>query len=95
MKTLSAPIVASLAWAVISSPIAGSEEYKVAIYSRNPGGINYEQKYNGKVADFSVNESMGAYACKWDGSTDFCSWPRLVHWSCPVSISVNIMSPSH
>lgn len=43
----------------------------LTIGKRAPGGINYEQNYNGYAANFEPNENDGSYTCRCNGNTDF------------------------
>jgi len=62
--------LASLVTAVLAAPVA---EPEAGLVTRNPGGINYVQNYNGNLGQFTYSESTGTFSMYWDNgvSGDF------------------------
>ncbi|KAK4560982.1 hypothetical protein LTR86_004937 [Recurvomyces mirabilis] len=68
MKFTTAAAGLLAATGALAAPVAQPE---AEIETRNPGGINYVQNYNGNVAQFKYSESAGTFSAKWSGNTDF------------------------
>ncbi|KAK3675705.1 hypothetical protein LTR78_004346 [Recurvomyces mirabilis] len=54
--------LAALVASVIAAPVPEAE---ASLESRNPGGINYVQNYNGNLGQFTYNLGAGTYSMYW------------------------------
>ncbi len=57
--------LAGLVAVASAAPIA-EPEAEASLETRNPGGINYVQNYNGNLGDFTYNEGAGTFSMYWD-----------------------------
>ena len=53
----------------VAAPIEDAAQ-PLSIEKRNPGGIDYNQNYNGGAAGYQSNLSTGKYSLKWNSGTD-------------------------
>jgi endo-1,4-beta-xylanase len=71
----------------VAAPIEDAAQ-PLSIEKRNPGGIDYNQNYNGGAAGYQSNLSTGKYSLKWNSGTDVVAglgWktgsPRAITYS--------------
>jgi hypothetical protein len=54
----------------VAAPIEDAAAQPISIEKRNPGGIDYNQNYNGGAAGYQSNLGTGKFSLKWNSGTD-------------------------